>query len=433
MEHQFFINYKIVEICDRLNILRTTGDGATASWFVNYCLGITLQNPVKEGYRFEQYYIPEKVDFVNFSILVPSGFRNLIYQELENEIGQDYDFLCPAVNLYNSNLQRDIFSKNEPIIEYDNIKYYVFYTQIKIIPKYLQIDLPIETINGTKYIFFDNIDYNFRKIEKYHFSIGESSFLKCLQPVMEKLPQSLHPFNLDLTDKDVFEYIWRGNFKHLFPERLKADEYIKIYKPENIEELMSFFHENFFYSPNSFLSYFNREDSYYNRCPKYNYVDSFEKDKRVGKILQITYGRLLSFDQVFEITIQLAGMSVEEASCLMFKTQYKYFDIDKERKKFYRQLSVGMKKNSFLEKKQIRALMNKIKALYEDVVILPLSELRDNAIVSYWAAYYCFYYPELVSEALKSYDDRLEAARIERQKMIDAVYNDNPRIGLSLN
>lgn len=63
---QFLINHRIVEICDRLGILRSPGVGSTASWFVNYCLGICKQNPIKENYYFEQFFVPGLLDFIPF-------------------------------------------------------------------------------------------------------------------------------------------------------------------------------------------------------------------------------------------------------------------------------------------------------------------------------------------------------------------------------
>ena len=74
----YFILYsRIIEICNKLNLIRSFGRGCSANSIINYCLDVTKINPIDENLIFERFISPQQKQLPDIDIDIPNGQQKM--------------------------------------------------------------------------------------------------------------------------------------------------------------------------------------------------------------------------------------------------------------------------------------------------------------------------------------------------------------------
>ena len=89
--YHFILNHRISSISRRLSIPLMPEYGAVGAWYVNYCLGVSLINPLYRGRRVQQFYRPSLENVFPLFIPVSEEHQEVLIAELKQEIDEDAD------------------------------------------------------------------------------------------------------------------------------------------------------------------------------------------------------------------------------------------------------------------------------------------------------------------------------------------------------
>ena len=439
LQEHFMINCKIAAICDRLKILRAPAKDATASWFVNYCLGICGQNPITENYHYEQFlyysskYFNSSVNFEPFRFEVPLEYSQLIMNELEKELGDEYSFYIIAKPPNQDNIESDI-------VEYNGLKYYYDYEDMAVIERVIlhrqeECYFITERIDGKNFVFFNEPESDYKRHSPYIYTIWENMELGFIDDVVKKLPEKQHPYLIEMDNQDVFSFIASGkNPFMMYPCRIFVPDHIQIFNPKSIQELMVFIEQNFSDIPSP--SHFHHNKEYSAFCSKLNYTNLFKKDKHVSEILAISYDEIITLDQVYRLAVEVGGMKPNDFFELLSKIPSKEdFRIEVVIEELSNNIAREILENSSLDSTEIEKLRKKIeiRLYYTRYPHMHLSGLYHAAVISYWLAYYYYLFPQIAKEPFDEYYKTLEKLTNEHviddsfYEMRDSVNKSNER------
>ena len=75
----FILYSRIIEICNKLNLIRSFGRGCSANSIINYCLDVTKINPIDENLIFERFISPQQKQLPDIDIDIPTHIKLFDY------------------------------------------------------------------------------------------------------------------------------------------------------------------------------------------------------------------------------------------------------------------------------------------------------------------------------------------------------------------
>jgi len=360
----YFILYsRIIEVCNKLNLLRSYGRANALNSMVNYCLDITKINPIEENLAFERFVHPQQKQFPDIDTDIPKGQQINVIKELKRAY-PEYNTYLIAISPqwptdYETVICKDKIYKKHPcgvIITPDKLTHSTF--------RYQEQDYYLALNPRNNPIYENRLD------------ILELEYLNRLQLIVNEIGEQYHPYKLPLNDKEVFHFFISGNLENVFQfDNSSLKEVFDEFKPDSIYDLAII---NALSMP-SLVEYTSTIIS-----NKHNQNHFGPSDSRVLDILNETYGWLIYQETFLHLAKEIAGMSYTEAESWRSKIMRGLDDI--ESITFRSDFANGCREYSSLNESEITAFTNLI------LMMLPRSFQRAHSlsysIIGYWGAYY---------------------------------------------
>jgi DNA polymerase III alpha subunit len=367
----FILYYRIVEICNNLNLIRSYGRGSAANSIVNYCLDITKINPIEANLIFERFIRTDRTKLPDIDIDIPRGFKSIILDKLKEKYPEynNYYIALPAEdcadNTYHEFVHKNAKYKeqpfgiiittdklNESIIIHDNKEYYIVYDR-------------------TCDCYYEN------KID-----LVELEYLNRITLISNELDPIYHPYNLPKNDKSVFDFLTNGDLSNIF--QLNSDTPIntlKLFEPDSIEDL-------------AIINAMNRPGAYdflhtIIRNKHFGNLMHLNFDKRLEVILDETYGLPIYQETFLQIANEIAGMSYRDAEIWRLKVSWNKWEKRNDENitnAFFTAFYEGCLANSTLSKRDAERFT------YLIIPLIPYLFFKSHSLsyanISYWGAYY---------------------------------------------
>lgn len=221
----FILYSRIIEICNKLNLIRSFGRGCSANSIINYCLDVTKINPIDENLIFERFISPQQKQLPDIDIDIPNGQQKNVIEKLK----QKY----PQYNTYFIAFSPPSETDYEDIV-YNNIIYKKHHCGIIITPQkltsstflYKEQEFYLALDSANDQFYYDKID------------IIELEYLNRLQTIVNEIGEEYHPYRLPLNDKQVFKFITSGDIENIFQFNSSSLKPIfSQFKPNSIHDL----------------------------------------------------------------------------------------------------------------------------------------------------------------------------------------------------
>ena len=363
----FILYSRIIEICNKLNLIRSFGRGCSANSIINYCLDVTKINPIDENLIFERFISPQRKQLPDIDIDIPNGQQKNVIEKLK----QKY----PEYNTYFIAFSPPSETDYEDIV-YNNIIYKKHHCGIIITPQkltsstflYKEQEFYLALDSANDQFYYDKID------------IIELEYLNVLQTIVNEIGEEYHPYRLRLNDKQVFKFITSGDLENIFQFNSSSLKPIfSQFKPNSIRDLSII---NAMFRP-GFLNYFPIIIQ-----KKHTIEERFcWSDIRVSEILKETYGMLIYHETFLQLLKEISGLSFAEAEIWRRKITR---DKSNTVIDFCSVFANGCRKNSSLNEVEIESLTN----LITEMICFTFQKAHtlSYSIIGYWGAYYKFYF-----------------------------------------
>ena len=364
----YFILYsRIIEICNKLNLIRSFGRGCSANSIINYCLDVTKINPIDENLIFERFISPQQKQLPDIDIDIPNGQQKNVIEKLK----QKY----PQYNTYFIAFSPPCETDYEDIV-YNNIIYKKHHCGIIITPQkltsstflYKEQEFYLALDSANDQFYYDKID------------IIELEYLNVLQTIVNEIGEEYHPYRLPLNDKQVFKFITSGDLENIFQFNSSSLKPIfSQFKPNSIRDLSII---NAMFRP-GFLNYIPIIIQ-----KKHTIKERFcWSDIRVSEILKETYGMLIYHETFLQLSKEISGLSFAEAEIWRRKITR---DKSNTVIDFCSVFANGCRKHSSLNEVEIESLTN----LITEMICFTFQKAHtlSYSIIGYWGAYYKFYF-----------------------------------------
>lgn len=103
--YHFILNHRINTISRKLSMAVIPEYGAISAWYINYCLGISMINPLYRSRRVQQFYRPSIENVAALFTPIPERYQEMIINKLKQEIESDDNLK------YYSELNAEVLSK----------------------------------------------------------------------------------------------------------------------------------------------------------------------------------------------------------------------------------------------------------------------------------------------------------------------------------
>jgi DNA polymerase-3 subunit alpha len=361
----YFILYsRIIEICNKLNILRTYGRGSAANSLVNYCLDITKIDPLEENLVFERFILPGQSKLPDIDIDIPKGSQKQVIESLVKKY-PEYEAYCIAFSPIHNLQYEDVVHQSNTYKKHPS----------GIVITKEKINNNLFLYSGEQFYLAENTsaDYFYqRKID-----LVELEYLNRLQLIVNEIGDDYHPYKLPLNDVEVFEFMTSGDLKYIF--QFNSPPIKKIlteFKPNSIKDLTiinTMFRPGFQdYLPNVIRNKISTDEII---C---------SSDLRVSEILKETYGVLIYQETFLNLAKEVAGIPYEEAE--LWRRKIFRDKSNDDLITFKSMISNGCRENSFLSEHDIGTLINIIFEVFG--YTFQKAHSLSYSIVAYWGAYY---------------------------------------------
>jgi len=362
---EYFIIYsKIVEICNKQDLLRSYGRGSACGSLVNYCLDITKLNPLEHGLIFERFLIPLISTFVDIDIDIPSGYQEWVVEKLKIELPTHFIYFLATLPSTINESRKDLIIND---VAYKKHACGVIITSDKKPDS-------IATYDDTDYYYSLDIK-NDPLIDHSKFDILELEYLNKLDLIVKTIGNKYHPYNLPLNDKKVFDFFKKGDLSNIFQFNYTQSIFSK-FRPDSINDLTII---NAMFRPGPIANIphliHNKQNGYRNRFPS---------DIRVHNILDETYGLLVYQETLYRLLNEISGFSFSEAD--IFKRKLTKTKDPEEIAQLKTKFVLGCRANSSLNVKEIEQLAQLI--LGQILFSFQKSHSLSYSIIAYWGAYY---------------------------------------------
>ena len=222
-----------------------------------------------------------------------------------------------------------------------------------------------------------DINQELSQINGSQFDIFERPFLSILNRISKQLKSEFHPYNIDLTDSAVFDFIIENDLSNIFLlENNSFAKVVKNFEPESISDLSIM---NSLFLPKSL-----KEIDKITQNKLCGYDMEFRNDNRVNILLEETYGMIVYQETFMHLANQIAGMDMNLAD-IYRRVFVKNNDAEKI-KQFENDFKKGCIDNSNLSGLEIEKLMAMI--LKSAPISFNKSYAISYTIFAYWGAYY---------------------------------------------
>lgn len=363
----FTIYAKIIEICNKLQLLRSYGRGSACGSLVNYCLDITKLNPLEERLIFEKFLNPEFSKIADIDIDVPSGSQKKIIEILKSELPKYF-------------VHRLAYLPPNPENTYKKVS--IHGTEYRIHPCAIIISkekilLPIEDCENETFYVSNDIKRDVSIFERFKFDILELETFKRLDLIWKQIGFDYHPYNIPLTDRMTFDFFKNGDLTNIFQFNTPTMKSIlSRFMPNSINDLSLL---NAMYRPGPLE---NIPALIHNKL--YGYENMYPSDLRVQNILQESYGMLVYQETFMRLLNEIAGFSYIEAD--IYKRQLIFSWDEAEISHFRWEFEKGCKANSDLNTEEIGNLSKMI--LEHPKFSFQKSHTLCYSTIAYWCAFY---------------------------------------------
>jgi DNA polymerase-3 subunit alpha len=375
----FVLSHRIALICNKLNILRSPGRGSAGCSLVNYCLDITMINPIQYNLPFERFLNPGYSIIPNIDMDIESELWDDLFSNIKSDLS---DYLVCKIAL-KPKPGDNRFMKDIKIMNYT---YKIHPTSIVIPSNLKKFENDIWDSDDCNFIIINEFSKskNIDSIKNNEFDILQLNYLRELKKVTSVISGTQHPYKIDLNDKMTYMSLCEGDLDNIF--QFNGDsmkEIIREFKPSSIIELAILYA---LYRPvaNKLFPTLIDNKKNENKIIKYT-------DPRVNLIFAETYGLLIFQETFMEIVSLVAAFDQFEAD-LFWRILYSNKDEIKINE-FTQKFILGCKFNSNLTNPEI---LNLEKTLRE---YAPITFNKSHAIcysiVGFWGAYYKTHYKEV--------------------------------------
>ncbi len=377
----FYIFSLIADICNTKNWLRSPGRSTAPGSMVNYCLDITMINPMNENLIFECFLNPEVSKFANIDIDISSDNRDELIAYLKQNISE-FSF-GKVVFLPSENDSTDYESM---II--NKIEYKINPCSLIIIKYPYSLGVEYSVISDELYFTINDKFNDYEKLMKFRYNIVENNYLSLISEISQKIPAEFHPYQVPLNDAATFDFLCTSNdFSGIFQlnnEFSKSN--LSDFNPRCLNDLASF--KLLAFPPTIQLFH----EAYDNKL--YGYIDQFQGDPRVNELLSPTFGVMIYRETFIQIANCIAGFDLNKAA-----TSYKILissKNDQKKSQFYSSFEHGCHLNSSLTSNEIERLILMIKKNIRYTFIK--SHILSYAIITYWCAFYKVHFHKLFNK-----------------------------------
>jgi DNA polymerase-3 subunit alpha len=372
---------KIVEVCNRKNILRSVGRNTSGNSLINYCLDITKINPIEYDlsiYRFLnpicESTIKPDID-LEVSRDSPQDFYNLVKFELIESGYKIFKIACPKSKAkISNNFEELLFNGIEYIIV--PFKYFVSCSDFTPQDNYI-VKNEIEILINSD---FAPLNQN---ANGYEFDIININYLVNIKKtsLLSKCP--IHPYDIPLNLPEVFDIFSNGE-THQIPyfdsEGMRCK--LKEWSPRDIRELALI---SALYVPVQ-RGLDLLEEIVARKM--FGYDDQFSSDSRVAQILSPTYGVIAYQDTFSQIINKVAGIELSKAE--LYRRAIRKNTNKREIEEFRANFLLGCIKCSDLNESEANKLL--VQLIDSLSYALPMSHVLSNSITAYWSAYLKLYH-----------------------------------------
>ena len=373
----FIIFSRIIEVCNELNLIRSFGRGSAASSIVNYCLDITKLNPIDENLIFERFIRLDQKRLPDIDIDIPKGQQQNVIERLKQKY-PEYHIYHTAYIPENNYEYESVFFND---IEYKKDDYGIIISSEKLTNSVFQYEgkefyLALDRWN-------DLIYYN-------KFDLVELEYLNRLQLIVNEIGEEFHPYNLPLDDKKVFDFLASGDLDNIFQlNQHKLEEILNEFRPNSMNDLSII---NALFRP-----HLHRVIPFVVKH-KINSEYAFKfSDERVSEILEETYCQFFYHETFLNFLKTIAGIPFSEGD--KWRIRISRDKTVSERIAFSSVFAKGCRENSALSEFEIQLLAR------ISTEMLPMFFQKSHsfcyAMISYWGAYYRFYFREEFDNAFK--------------------------------
>ena len=439
-ETYFLVVGDIVKWCEDNQILIGPGRGSVVGSFIAYSLGITKINPLDYGLFFERFLNPERLAPPDIDLDIPKNDRDKLYTHLVEKYGEDKvshvltfgtiggkaaikdsarilekDFqelnsitssLPPSqpLSMYlssSADLQKwkkknedawDIAAALEGLKRHKSIHAAGVVISDKPITEYLSL----ETKGDVSVCAGDM--YAIESLGLLKFDLLGLRNLDILQKALSLIPKSIVLQEIPLDDKQVYDYLCKGNTEGLFQlETFGITKTLVQVQPQTLLELAAVIS---LYRPGTKIFL---EDYLINKSSKRR-TAWVKAGKVVDEILAETYGVPIYQEQLMEISKRCAGFSLATADILRKAIGKKDMELMESLKKRFLE---GLEANGY--KKKIRDIIwETVEANAE--YSFNKAHAVGYATIGYWEAWLKFYYPVEYFTAIMNYSKKEQRA-----------------------
>lgn len=226
---EFLLHYKrIIDVCNRLNIVRSPGRGATASSLVCYTLDLTTINPLEYGLHFEKLNPKEGLQYLDIQTDLPAMSRELVLNEIQKEF-------------HDSQLARVVIplKKDEELMDqhliHQSVAFKPHACAVVIIQKGDR-----RLIERDGHYFMPILDYSseITNIWHYRFNLLALTYLDPIQQFVNERGMEYHPKNYPIDDRVTYELFASGETKGVY--MFEADSMkmnLRKLRPKHLKDL----------------------------------------------------------------------------------------------------------------------------------------------------------------------------------------------------
>jgi DNA polymerase III subunit alpha len=369
----YFILYsRIIEVCNSMNLFRSSGREGVASSLVNYCLDISCINPLEHNLIFERFINYKITQSPDIDIDIPKGYQSKVINDLKQKYPEYYTYF----------IAHELQKESDPIeIMYNNVAYKKHPCGIIIIT---------ETLSDSVFNYKNQDFYHVKDLANDSFfsnkiDLLELDYLNRFQFIVEQIGKEYHPFSLPTDDKAVFTFLSKGESENIFQFNTQSmSRILGDFKPNNINDLSIL---NATFKPRSL-------DLIPNLIENKHYGYEKFQNPLINKLLDETYGILVYQETFLEILKQIAGFTYEDADLWRVKLiNSKSDDLIKLLSQF---LDVFNEKIHYLSKKDIIKLNHMIKSNL--MMIFPKSHSLSYSLIAYWGGFYKTHFNSIFEE-----------------------------------
>ena len=361
------------------------GRGSCASSLVNYCLGITKIDPLKQDLLFERFLMPEGRDFPDIDLDMDEEGRNRVIEWITHRYGEECCAHITTFSSSSSKSQRGIHAcgfvvSDVPVSELAPMVY-----------------VETEDVDGTKKqvrcVQYDGWNINENGLIRFDFiGLLELSMMKDMVNEIKKYKGiDLNMDTIPIDDPKTFELFQNGRTEDVFQfESIGMKRYMRNMHPTCFEDLVIL---NCLYRPGpmEYISTLVRQ-KHSKKAVKYM-IPCMEK------YLQNTYGIIVYQEQIMMLSRLIADFNRSESDLLRKAFGKRNMDVLSVLKPRFIEGGIknGHKKNA-LEK-----VWNEMEAkgMY--------AFQKSHAVCYTWLAYQIAYlkanYPDEFKQALEKYSD----------------------------